>query len=139
MIAGDVTVHGEGALEPTEVERVVTGVLQAEHRTASLSITFLDAGAMQQLNAVHKGHDTPTDVLSFALPQPDGSLAGDIYVCPSVAATEAAERGIPLRQELIRLVVHGVLHTLGYDHPEGDARAESEMWQLQERYVEALS
>jgi probable rRNA maturation factor len=40
-----------------------------------------------------------------------------------------------LRQELVRLVIHGTLHTLGHDHPDGDHRTRSPMWQRQERYV----
>jgi probable rRNA maturation factor len=47
--------------------------------------------------------------------------------------------GIPLREELIRLVVHGTLHALGWDHPEGPGRTRSAMWRKQERYVEALA
>jgi probable rRNA maturation factor len=42
---------------------------------------------------------------------------------------------VSLRQELVRLVIHGTLHALGYDHPEGDHRIRSPMWRRQERYV----
>lgn len=138
MTVPAVTVHGEDALAPRDVRRMVACVLEAEGRTAAVSITFLDSDQMQRLNSIHKGHDTPTDVLSFGLPQVDGTIAGDIYICPSVAAHEARERGLPVRQELTRLVVHGVLHVLGYDHPDGDEREHSEMWDRQERYVELL-
>ncbi|HET9036954.1 MAG TPA: rRNA maturation RNase YbeY, partial [Myxococcaceae bacterium] len=92
-----------------------------------------------RLNAEHKGHDRPTDVLTFALTDPSGQIIGDVYVCPWVAQREARSRGIPLRQELIRLVVHGTLHALGRDHPEGEARTRSAMWRRQERYVETLA
>jgi probable rRNA maturation factor len=44
-----------------------------------------------------------------------------------------------VRQELIRLVVHGTLHALGREHPEGDGRTSSAMWRRQERYVAALA
>ena len=64
---------------------------------------------------------------------------GDVYVCPWVAAREARTRGIPVRQELIRLLVHGTLHALGYDHPEGERHTRSAMWRRQERYVETLA
>jgi probable rRNA maturation factor len=62
-----------------------------------------------------------------------------VYICPWVARREARALGIPLRQELIRLVVHGTLHALGRDHPEGEERTRSTMWRRQERYVEALA
>jgi probable rRNA maturation factor len=65
-------------------------------------------------------------------------VVGDVYVCPWIARREAQARGIPLRQELIRLVVHGTLHALGREHPEGPERERSAMWRRQERYVEAL-
>jgi probable rRNA maturation factor len=64
---------------------------------------------------------------------------GDVYVCRAVAEREAKRRGIPLRQELVRLVVHGTLHVLGWDHPDDDARVRAPMWRRQERYVGRLA
>lgn len=118
--------------------RTAETVLRAERRRALLSLTFVGRDRMRALNLRWMGKRGPTDVLAFALENPGGTLAGDIYICPWVAAREARARRIPLRQELRRLVVHGVLHVLGYDHPgEGD-RHRSPMWQRQERYVRAL-
>jgi probable rRNA maturation factor len=93
---------------------------------------------MRRLNAEHKGRDVPTDVIAFTLAGPRGARVGDVYVCPWVARREAAARGIPVREELIRLIVHGTLHVLGHDHPEA-GRESSAMWRRQERYVEALA
>lgn len=121
------------------VRRVVEAVLAGERRQADISVTFLGRDAMRRLNAEHKGHDRPTDVLTFALRDPAGRPIGDIYICPWVAEREARARGIPLREELVRLVVHGTLHALGRDHPEGPDRTRSAMWRRQERYVEALT
>jgi probable rRNA maturation factor len=121
------------------VRRVVEAVLRGERRRALISVTFLGRDAMRRLNAEHKGQDRPTDVLSFAMADPAGRALGDVYVCPWVAAREARTRGIPVRQELIRLVVHGTLHALGRDHPEDAGRTASPMWQRQERYVDALA
>jgi probable rRNA maturation factor len=121
------------------VRRVVETVLRGERRRALISITFLGRDAMRRLNAAHKGHDRPTDVLSFPLADPAGRRVGDVYVCPWVAEREARARGIPLRQELIRLVVHGTLHALGREHPEGEGRTTSAMWRRQERYVGELA
>jgi probable rRNA maturation factor len=121
------------------VRRVVEAVLRGERRRALVSITFLGRDAMRRLNAEHKGHDRPTDVLSFAMADPAGRTVGDVYVCAWVAAREARARGISLRQELIRLVVHGTLHALGRDHPEDEGRTTSPMWRRQERYVDALA
>lgn len=121
------------------VRRVVETVLRGERRQAHVSVTFLGRDAMRRLNAEHRGHDRPTDVLSFAMADPSGRTVGDVYVCPWVAAREARARGIALRQELIRLVVHGTLHALGREHPENGGRTASSMWRRQERYVAALA
>lgn len=121
------------------VRRVVEAVLKAERREGLVSVTFLGRDSMRRLNAAHKRHDHPTDVLTFALDGPPGQVIGDVYICPWVARREARTRGIPLRQELIRLVVHGTLHALGREHPEGLERVRSTMWRRQERYVEALA
>ncbi len=121
------------------VRRAVEAVLRQERRDGIISVTFLGRDAMRRLNAEHKAHDHPTDVLTFALEGPPGQVLGDVYICPWVAQREAKARGIPLRQELIRLVVHGTLHAVGLDHPEGPRRTRSAMWRRQERYVEALA
>jgi probable rRNA maturation factor len=133
-----VVVAGVHAL-PARLCASVTGhVLAGEGRDAALSISFLGPRTMTRLNATHKGHNRPTDVIAFALPLPDGSLAGDIYICRWQAAREARARGVGVREELIRLVVHATLHVLGWDHPEGAGRTRSPMWQRQEQYVREL-
>ncbi|MGH7528216.1 MAG: rRNA maturation RNase YbeY, partial [Gemmatimonadales bacterium] len=136
----EVAVNGRRRPLPSHlVRRVVEAVLSGERREALISVTFLGRDAMRRLNAAHKGNDRPTDVLAFALADPPGKAVGDVYVCPWVAEREARARGIPLREELIRLVVHGTLHALGREHPEGAGRTRSPMWRRQERYVEALA
>ncbi len=126
-------------LSPALVRRVVESVLHAERRSALMSITFLGRESMRRLNLEHKGRDRPTDVLAFAMSDPSGQTIGDVYICPWVARQEARSRGISLREELIRLVVHGTLHALGREHPDGPERTRSAMWRRQERYVEVLA
>jgi probable rRNA maturation factor len=122
------------------VRRVVRAVLRGERRRATVSVTFVGRDRMRRLNARYRGSDRPTDVLAFTLPQPRGPRLGDVYVCSWAAARAARAHRIPLRQELIRLVVHGTLHALGRDHPEdAESRLRSAMWRRQERYVEALA
>ena len=132
-------VQGRGLpLSRALVRRVVEAVLKAERRQGLISVTFLGRDTMRRLNVAHKGHDRPTDVLSFPLAV-DGQVVGDVYICAWVARREAQARGIALREELIRLVIHGTLHALGHDHPEGAERTRSGMWRRQERYVKALA
>ena len=121
------------------VRRVVEAVLRGEGRDALISITFLGRDAMRRLNARHKGADRPTDVLAFALADPSGQIVGDVYICTWVARQQARALHILWREELVRLVVHGTLHAIGHDHPEGAGRTRSAMWRRQERYVEALA
>ena len=120
------------------VADVAEHVLRAERaRDATLSITFLSRRAMAAMNARHLGHRGATDVISFGFaPSNDRSpVVGDIYISPDVARENARRHGVPVREELARLVVHGTLHVLGYDHPEGEGRAASAMWRRQERLL----
>ena len=134
------TVHGRvRPLPDVLVRRVVDAVLAGERADADVSVTFLGREAMRRMNAEYKGHDRPTDVIAFPLEGPEGRVLGDVYICPWVAAREAAARGIPPRRELVRLVVHGTLHVLGWEHPDDDSRTRSPMWRRQERYVERLT
>ena len=114
-------------------------MLDGERRDGVISVTFLGRDAMRRLNAEHKGRDVPTDVLAFAMTDGAGHAVGDVYLCAWVAAREAKAHGVSLREELIRLLVHGTLHALGGTHPEGEDRTRSPMWRRQERYVGALT
>ena len=125
-------------LPRTAVVRAAMAVLSAERRVVMLSISFVGHDRMRNLNRRWKGRRAPTDVLAFPLAGPGQSLAGDVYVCPWMAARNARALGVPLRQELARLVIHGVLHVLGYDHPDASGRAASPMWRRQERYLRGL-
>ena len=92
-----------------------------------LTLSFVDPPEIEDLHVRFMDEPGPTDVLSFPLGE-DG-LLGDVIVCPAVAAGE--QPGRP-GGELRLLVVHGVLHVLGYDHHDDGERAE--MWARQERY-----
>ncbi len=127
------------ALPPSLVRRVVGAVLDGEGTgEAVFSVTFMGRGTMRALNRRALGRDRATDVIAFELPLVNGA-GGDVYLCPAVARSSAGALGIPPREELVRLLVHGTLHALGYDHPGDGHRRRSAMWQRQERYVRRLS
>jgi probable rRNA maturation factor len=136
-----VHVSAEGMRLPlarARVSEIARRVLAAERVThAMVSITFLGTRAMTALNRKHLGHARATDVISFGFSEStrDGPVIGDIYIAPDVARANARHQGIGMREELARLVVHGVLHVLGYDHGEDDSRVASPMWRRQERHV----
>jgi probable rRNA maturation factor len=110
---------------------------------ARVELTLLDGAAMRRLNRRATGRRRLTDVIAFALPQPDGTILGDVYICPEAARrwlNGVADRATTphVSDELVRLAVHGTLHVLGYDHPDGPGRTRSAMWRRQERYVRRL-
>lgn len=120
------------------VAELVRGVLKAEKaREAFVSVVFVSDKAIAVVNQQHLGHTRPTDVISFAFRE-GPRLVGDIYIAPAVARANARAFGVGIREELARLVVHGTLHVLGHDHPAGEARTASPMWQRQERLLSRL-
>jgi len=81
--------------------------------STEVSISFIDDGYMRELNLKYRDNNRTTDVLSF--PQ-EGELLGDILISVDKATAQSEELGHTFEQEVRRLVVHGVLHLLGYDH-----------------------
>lgn len=119
-------------------QRVAESVLRAERvRDAVVSLTFVSDRRMAAINWGHLQHRGATDVISFGFaPVAKGApLTGDIYIAPAVARRNALEHGVGIREELLRLVVHGMLHVIGYEHPVDDTRYSSAMWKRQERLL----
>lgn len=136
----DVQVHMEEAAEPAvtagEVERVVRETLAAEGvAEGEVSVAVVSDDQISRLNQQYLSHQGPTDVISFPLHRPGGPPLGDIYIGGEQARRQAADAGIPLREEILRLAIHGTLHVLGYDHPEGADRASSPMYLRQEELL----
>ena len=98
-----------------------------------ISVTLLSDVEIQALNREYLGEDRPTDVIAFSLG--DEETLGDVYLGFERAHSQATERDITLEEELVRLAIHGTLHVLGQDHPDGPERARSPMFELQERLV----
>ncbi len=117
--------------------RLAQRVLRAEGiRDAHVSITLVGDAAIARLNRTHLLHAGPTDVITFRLPSATGGvLSGDVYIGLDEARRNARAHGVGVREEVIRLVVHGALHVAGHDHPEGEGRLASPMWRRQESHV----
>jgi probable rRNA maturation factor len=81
---------------------------------AAMAICIVDRGAMAKLNATYRHKKGPTNVLSFPAGLP--SLLGDIVICAGVVNQEAKEQGKSNPSHWAHMIVHGVLHLLGYDH-----------------------
>ncbi|MGH6993666.1 MAG: rRNA maturation RNase YbeY [Caulobacteraceae bacterium] len=85
-----------------------------------LTILLASDGALAALNARFRGKAAPTNVLAFPSPEGTGGHRGDVALAFGVCAQEASEQGKALADHLRHLVIHGVLHLLGYDHLKDD-------------------
>jgi probable rRNA maturation factor len=96
--------------------------LEAEsvEEEAELSILMVDAGHMQRLNNRFADDNHTTDVLAFPMSEDEEDMLvlGDVVICPEVAQRNAQRYGHSLSDELELLLVHGILHLLGYDHQD---------------------
>jgi probable rRNA maturation factor len=136
----DVAVNTDSfdAVDAAELERAVRLTLASQGtEDGEVSLTLLDDVGIRALNLRYLGKDQPTDVIAFTL-GPGPALLGDVYLGVEQARRQAVELGVPLAEELVRLAVHGTLHVLGHDHPEGPEREESPMFALQEVLVREI-
>jgi probable rRNA maturation factor len=106
---------------------------------AELSILITDDEEIRSLNRDYRSVDSPTDVLSFSQVEGEGpaiasELLGDVVISWETARSQARELGHTVLEEMKRLLVHGVLHLLGYDH-EGDEKTAAGMREMEERYL----
>ena len=130
------------------VEWTPHGELATTPATVEVSLRLTTDEEVQGLNREYRGKDKPTNVLSFPMVQPDlldtvtqnsddgEVLLGDIVLAHGVCVAEAAERGVSLDEHVTHLIVHGVLHLLGYDH--GDDEAAEAMEQVERDALAAL-
>jgi len=128
-------------LQNSIIDAAQTALL-LEHHTSAANITIVlsDDTQLQKLNFEFLQINTPTDVLSFPVdekdPETNERYLGDIVISYPRALVQAAAGGHNVRDELLLLVVHGVLHLLGYDHSqEGEKRV---MWERQSEILKEL-
>jgi probable rRNA maturation factor len=112
---------------------------QADQKV-ELSLVLTGDEQIQELNQQYLGIDAPTDVISFPAdemdPETEAPYLGDVVLSFSRAQVQAESAGHPVQAELQLLVVHGVLHLLGYDH--SDAQEKALMWQIQDQVLTTL-
>jgi probable rRNA maturation factor len=131
----------KGLIDEEEIRRTaVYALLHEGKETAEISIVITDDEGIRELNRDFRGVDEATDVLAFGAEgggfvfSPEASLyLGDVIVSYSHAVVQAKEAGHSVEDELKLLVVHGVLHLLGYDH--ADEEGEALMWERQEEIL----
>lgn len=110
------------------IERLAQRILDAAGEAhAEVSLSFIGDASMRRLNRQYRRKDATTDVLAFPMRQIRPrltrhasrftfSLLGDVVISLPQAARQARARGLPLQHELATLLIHGILHLLGYDH-----------------------
>jgi probable rRNA maturation factor len=136
-----------GVMDVGWVKKMVRQILKAEEVVPpyEVSLVFTDSETVKQLNRDYRGVDEPTDVLafymlpqnevedSFALP-PDGvTRLGEVIISYPQAVEQAREQGHSPERELALLIIHGILHLLGYDHEEPEQESK-----MREREKELL-
>ena len=135
-----------GEIDPSWLRKVALATLREEGETEPLVmslVVMVDAG-IQDLNRQFRGVDAPTDVLAFVAeedsvfisPNQGPPFLGDVVVSYPRAMEQAGEQGHQVRVELALLVIHGILHLLGYDDEEEHSR--SAMWARQQEILDGL-
>jgi probable rRNA maturation factor len=145
MISIDITIESSGWPPEDELHRLAGQAVEAAAQElklkppagCELSLLFTDDASMQVLNRDWRGKDKPTNVLSFpAFPVKVGGkvppMLGDIAIALETVQREAAEEGKPFDSHLSHMIVHGLLHLLGYDHEDDD---EAEIMEAAERGI----
>jgi probable rRNA maturation factor len=145
----ELTDEQDDPLEPGGLEELASLVLADEGlpEDSLLSITLVETDEMTRLNEAHMAKSGPTDVLAFPIEalepgrvperHDDGPpvVLGDVVVCPEVVRRQAADAEVAFEDEMALMVVHGVLHLLGYDHV---VDADAELMERRERDLLAL-
>lgn len=124
---------------PQKVARAVGRALTLRKRY-ELGLRFVSEREIENLNRRYRGVRRPTDVLAFgseflenASPRTSGQSVhelGDVIIAPAYARREARRRSIDVSEELLRLMIHGMLHLFGFDH--ANERDEAQMFKIQE-------
>lgn len=123
------------------LELSVAKILQELNlKNVEVSITLTDDKTIREINKQWRGKDKPTDVLSFPQEETIGykyKLLGDVIISLPYAKKQAEDIGFTLKEEIIRLLIHGILHLLGYDH-ERSKEDEKIMFDLQDKIFEKV-
>ena len=110
-------------------------IIDTEKKAQELSLVFLNENDAKKLNWNYRCKDYPTDILSFGSDDP--TSMGELVLCPQVISRQAKEHGLSVDDELGYIVLHGVLHLLGYDHEKNKVE-EARMMTLQDEVFESL-
>jgi len=134
MLRVDVQAKSAGAPPAARVRGVLSRAARAAKTPASaatgrapheVSVLFCADTRMRALNRRYRGQDRPTDVLAFPTADSESGFLGDIVISVPYAEREARRRREPGAREIDRLLVHGLLHLMGYDHETDDGEMDA--------------
>ncbi|MSU54402.1 MAG: rRNA maturation RNase YbeY [Candidatus Staskawiczbacteria bacterium] len=113
---------------------VAKKILKGENKEMeNVSIAFVTPAEIQKLNKKYRKKDKPTDVLSFERVSDFKGECSEVIICPSVVREKAKDSKLSLKKELAKIMIHGILHTLGYDHEISQAE-EKRMEEKEQKY-----
>jgi len=133
--------HPELKIREGMIRLLVRDILVSEKADSGVDVILIDDKFMKELNKKFTGRNGTTDVLSFGMREGEGDATeypslGDVYVSLDQAKRQADDYGIDFEEEVARLVAHGLLHLLGYDH--ADKSAANAMKKTEEMYLKKL-
>ena len=117
------------------VRRIGKAVLRGEGWKGGgiLSIVLVDDSAIQELNSRFLQKDVATDVIAFPLEDEEEGVWGEVYISGERAKEQSSEYGVSFEEELARLIVHGVLHLVGYE--DGNRSSRKRMREKEDYYL----
>ncbi len=125
-------------VDKTFFSGVAKRVLKGENKQMeNVSIAFVTPAEIHKLNKKYRHKDKPTDVLSFEKVSDFQDECSEVIICPYVVRENAKESKLSLKKELAKVMIHGILHTLGYDH-EVSAAEEKKMEEREKHYFEKI-
>ena len=114
------------AVDKTFFMGVAKKVLKGENREReNLSVAFVTPEEIQKLNKKYRKKDKPTDVLSFEKVSHFKDEFSEVVICPYVVRENSQDSKLSLKKELAKVLIHGILHVLGYDHETSELQAEA--------------
>lgn len=133
--AGEINVFFEKkARPPFDVKSGITDILMSEKKPQSmLNVIFTGDAAIKKINLEYRMTNRETDVIAFEFRGERRGPYGDVYISLDTAKKNAEKFGVTLKEELARLVTHGTLHVIGYDHLND--KDEKEMSRKTEKYM----
>ena len=117
-------------------KKTAEAVLKGENKKGELSVVFVCQRRIQGLNKKYRKKDKPTDVLSFKYNE-DKNTLGEIVICPEIVKKNAKKFDLDYNKELTKVLIHGILHILGYDHENLEKEAR-EMEKVENKYLKKL-